>query len=83
MSLLIFYGYFQASQVQAWVVRHQNRELIPFNIRSKRYPLKATPTPEIEKKLETYVVYVSRCECKIYLLIILTCESIFAVLCCN
>ena len=42
-----------ASQIRAWVVRTQNKTSIPYNIRYRKYPDKATITPDIEARIES------------------------------
>lgn len=42
-----------ASQIRAWVVRTQNKVSIPYNIRYRKYPDKATITPELEARIES------------------------------
>lgn len=42
-----------ASHVQAWVVRSQNKNVIPYNIRYQKDPPKARITPALVKRLES------------------------------
>lgn len=41
-----------ASQIRAWIVRTQNMASVPFNIKYKKQPEKATITPELMKQVE-------------------------------
>jgi len=42
-----------ASQIRAWVVRTQNKSSVPYNIKYKRQPEKATVTPELMGRIES------------------------------
>ena len=42
-----------ASQIRAWVVRTQNKSAVPFNIKYKRQPDKATITRELLERIES------------------------------
>jgi SHAQKYF class myb-like DNA-binding protein len=41
-----------ASQIRAWIVRTLNKSTVPFNIKYKKQPDKATITPELMKRIE-------------------------------
>ena len=42
-----------ASQVRAWVVRNQNKTCVPYNIRYRKEPERATLSPELDARLES------------------------------
>lgn len=41
-----------ASQIRAWIVRTQNKSAVPFNIKYKKKPEKATITPDLMERIE-------------------------------